>query len=126
MENGYPIKEYKQRVKRYCQTLELRDQPELIAEYRNIHSNGHAWPEIIAGIKEVGILEMELYIHGSRLIMIVETPIDFNWDEAMDRLAKLPRQQEWEDYVGFFQKVEPGGTSSQKWQQMERIFYLYD
>ena len=126
MENGYPIKEYKQRVKRYCQTLELRDQPELIAEYRKIHSNGHAWPEIIAGIKEVGILEMELYIHGSRLIMIVETPIDFNWDEAMDRLAKLPRQQEWEDYVGFFQKVEPGGTSSQKWQQMERIFYLYD
>ena len=28
--------------------------------------------------------------------MIVETPFDFDWDEAFARLATLPRQEEWE------------------------------
>lgn len=74
-------------VKRYCQTLDLKNNPELIAEYREIHSREKAWPEIREGIRSVGILEMEIYIIGSRLFMIVETPLDFDWDTAMKRLA---------------------------------------
>ena len=57
-----------------AKTLDLRDSPELIAEYRKRHSQAGAWPEILAGIREVGILEMEIYILGTRLFMIVETP----------------------------------------------------
>ena len=30
--NGYPVQQYTGPVKRYCQTLDLRDNPELIAE----------------------------------------------------------------------------------------------
>ena len=96
---GYRVKEYSGAVKRYCQTLDLKDNPELIAEYRRRHSEGEAWQEIIDGIREVGILEMEIYLLGNRLFMIVETPLDFDWEEAMARLATLPRQQEWEDYM---------------------------
>ena len=120
------MKQFHQPVKRYCQTLDLKENPELIAEYRRRHSEGHAWPEIIRGIREVGILEMELYILGSRLFMIVETPLDFDWDSAMQRLNTLPRQAEWEEYMGSFQKVMPGLTSSEKWRLMERMFYLYE
>ena len=123
---GYITKSYNQPVKRYCQTMDLRENPELIAEYKKRHSKEHAWREIIEGIREVGILEMELYLLGTRLFMIVETPLDFDWDRAMARLATLPRQQEWEDYMAIFQLVNPGTTSAQKWQLMERIFYLYD
>ena len=123
---GYITKSYNQAVKRYCQTMDLRENPELIAEYKKRHSKEHAWREIIEGIREVGILEMELYLLGTRLFMIVETPLDFDWDRAMARLATLPRQQEWEDYMAIFQLVNPGTTSAQKWQLMERIFYLYD
>ena len=108
--DGCPVKSYKEPVKRYCQTLDLRDNPELIAEYRKRHSRAEAWPEILAGIRQVGILEMELYLLGTRLFMIVETPVDFKWDEAMSRLATLPRQQEWEDYMSLFQLVAPGAT----------------
>ena len=93
-QTGYRVKEYRQPVKRYCQTLELRDNPELIKEYRRRHSREHAWREILDGIRQVGILEMELYILGTRLFMIVETPLDFDWDTAMARLATLPRQAE--------------------------------
>ena len=67
---GYQVQSYDVPVKRYCQTLDLRDSPELIAEYRKRHSQAEAWPEILAGIREVGILEMEIYILGTRLFMI--------------------------------------------------------
>ncbi len=125
MTNGYPQQNFTQPTKRYCQTLDLRDNAELIAEYRKRHSEGEAWSEILEGIREVGILEMEIYILGTRLFMIVETPLDFNWDEAMARLNTLPRQEEWEEYMSIFQNVKPGQSSAEKWQMMERMFHLY-
>ena len=123
---GYHVKEYGQPVKRYVQTMDLKDDPELIAEYKRRHSQAEAWPEIMAGIREVGILDMQIFILGTRLVMIVETPVDFNWDCAMARLATLPRQQEWEDYMAIFQQCAEGATSDEKWQMMERMFYLYE
>lgn len=123
---GYCVKHYAQPVKRYCQTLDLRDEPELIARYRYLHSEAGHWREIRDGIRAVGILEMEIYIVGSRLFMIVETPLDFDWKSAMERLATLPRQAEWEQTVGVFQKCAEGSTSAEKWQLMERMFRLYD
>ena len=123
---GFVQKRYNQPVKRYVQTMDLRDDPELIAEYRRRHSQEQSWKEIRDGIKEVGILEMELYILGTRLVMIVDTPLDFDWPSAMARLATLPRQQEWEDYMAMFQQCAEGATSDEKWQMMDRMFYLYD
>lgn len=128
MENpkdGYPVQQYQGPVKRYCQTLDLRDNPELIAEYRRRHSQEHIWKEIPEGIRQVGILEMEIYLLGTRLFMIVETPLDFDWDTAMARLGTLPRQAEWEDYMAEFQLVKAGMSSAEKWQMMNRIFHLY-
>ncbi|MCD8184039.1 MAG: L-rhamnose mutarotase [Bacteroides sp.] len=123
---GYRAKEHHQPVERYCRTLDLRDDPELITEYRRRHSREHIWPEVIAGIREVGILEMEIYITGTRLFIIVEVPLGFDWEAAMDRLAIMPRQRDWEDYMGIFQQVKPGSTSAEKWQPMERMFHLYE
>ena len=126
MEKGYSQQHYDKPVKRFVQTMELRDNPELIALYRKAHSEQEAWKEIIDGIRAVGIFEMELYILGTRLVMIVDAPEDFCWDEAMARLATLPRQAEWEDYVARFQQCAEGQRSDEKWQMMERMFHLYD
>lgn len=49
MNEGYRVKEYGQPVKRYCQTLDLKDEPELIKEYVKRHSRAEAWPEIREG-----------------------------------------------------------------------------
>lgn len=122
---GYPVQSYHQPIKRYCQTLDLRENPELIAEYRKRHDQNHVWPEVLKGIREVGILEMEIYIIGTRLFMIVETPLDFEWETAMAKLATLPRQAEWEEYMAEFQLVKAGMSSAEKWQLMERMFHLY-
>jgi len=123
---GYKTKFYGVPVKRYCQTMELKDDAELIQRYREAHDKEHFWDIIKEGIKAVGILEMEIYVLGNRLFMIVEAPMDFNWDEAMARMAKLPKQEEWEAHVAQFQQCNASATSDQKWQMMERMFYLYE
>ena len=122
---GYRTKDYGQPVKRYVQTMELKDNPELIRKYKEAHIEEKAWREILDGIRQVGILEMEIYIAGPRLVMICDTPLDFQWDEAMAKLATLPRQQEWEEYVAAFQQCDASATSDQKWQMMERMFRLW-
>lgn len=123
---GYKMKEYSMPTKRYCQTLSLKNNPILIEEYRKIHSEEKAWTEIRAGIRAVGILEMEIYILGSQLFMIIETPLDFDWKIAMDKLSNLPRQAEWEKYVSKFQDCPCLSSSAEKWKLMERMFYLYE
>ena len=60
--NGYKSKRYDFPTKRYCQTLDLKDDPELIEEYKKRHGQACYWPEIGEGIKSVGILEMEIYL----------------------------------------------------------------
>lgn len=123
---AYKVKRHGVPVKRYVRTLDLRNDPSLIAEYCRRHAEGNIWPEIPEGIRSVGILEMEVWMAGTRAVMIVETAEDFDWDEAMTRLSTLPRQQEWEDYMAIFQQAEPGATSAEKWRPMHRVFHLYE
>ncbi len=123
---GYKQKKFPGETKRFVQILELRDDPEMIAQYRKWHSQEYQWKEIRDGIREVGILEMEIYILGTKLVMIVDAPIDFDWDKAMARLATLPRQAEWEAFVAKFQGCSAEARSDEKWQMMERMFYLYE
>ena len=110
--------------KRFCKTLTLRDDPELFEEYKKVHAKGAAWPEITQGMQDVGILDMEIYITGTRLFMIMDTIPDFNHDEAMAELAKKPRQSEWEAYVSRFQRASAEASAEEKWQLVERIYKL--
>ena len=126
MNNGYLQKQFGQKTKRYVQFLELTDNPELIKEYRKWHSEEHHWKEIRDGIRAVGILEMEIYILGNKLVMIVDTPVDFDWDSAFASLATMPRQAEWEAFVAAFQGCAADAKSDEKWHMAERMFYLYE
>ena len=121
---GYPVKKFDFPTKRYCQTLDLKDDPALIAEYVDRHSDAKRWQEVVDGIRAVGILEMEIYLIGTRLFMIVETALEFDWDSAFTSLATLPRQAEWEEYMAIFQTSKQGATSAEKWQLLDRIFRL--
>lgn len=110
--------------KRYCKTLSLKDDAQLIEDYKKVHAPGAAWPEITQGMLDVGIIDMEIYILGSRLFMIMDTVADFDHDKAMTELAKKPRQSEWEAYVSRFQQTSAEATADEKWQLMDRIYKL--
>ncbi len=107
-------------MKRYCQTLRLVDDEQLIRQYVEAHA--HVWPEIIEGQRQVGILDMQIYRRGRSLFMIMDTVDDFDFERDMARLATLPRQAEWEAYVSQFQGCVAEASSAEKWQLMEKIF----
>ena len=118
--NKQTLPEYK----RYCKTLTLEDDPQLIEDYKKVHAPGAAWPEITQGMLDVGIIDMEIYLVGTRLFMIMDTVPDFDHDKAMAELATKPRQSEWEAYVSRFQKTSADASADEKWQVIERIYKL--
>ena len=109
-------------MKRYCQALELCDNPSLVEAYIQEHSR--VWPEVQAGIREVGILDMQIYALGNKLFMIMDTVDEFDWEKDNSRLATLPRQAEWEAYMARFQGADPSLPSTEKWRLMDKIFEL--
>ncbi|XOV95338.1 MAG: L-rhamnose mutarotase [Bacteroidota bacterium] len=120
LNTGYTQQAFDKPVKRYCMHLELKDDPTLIQEYKEWHSR--VWPEVLDGIKKVGILDHEIYIDGTHLFMVLVAPQDFDFETQMGKLAGLPRQAEWEEFMTKYQKSSPDASSAEKWVKMERIF----
>jgi L-rhamnose mutarotase len=108
--------------KRYCLTLDLNDDPALIAEYRRYHQK--IWPEITASIKDSGIVDMEIYLLGARMFMIMEVDERFSFDAKANADRSNPRVREWEALMWKFQSPLPQARPGEKWMLMERIFKL--
>jgi len=123
-ETGYIQPSMEMQTKRFCMTLELKDDPLLIEEYEAWHQPEHIWKEIPEGIRKVGILDSEIYRSGTTLFMILTVPADFDFETQMGKLADLPRQAEWEDFMTKYQTSKPGESSAQKWTKMKRVFKL--
>ncbi len=104
--------------------MSLKNDAQLIEAYKKVHAPGAAWPEITQGMREVGIIDMEIYLLGNQLFMIMDTVPDFDHDSAMVELATKPRQSEWEAYVSAFQQTSAEATADEKWQLMERIYKM--
>jgi L-rhamnose mutarotase len=108
--------------RRFCLTLDLKDDPQLIAEYKRHHE--HVWPEIIQSIKDSSILDMEIYLLGTRMFMIMEVSEDFSFEAKTETDRRNPKVQEWENLMWRFQKALPQATPGEKWMRMDRIFKL--
>ena len=110
--------------KRYCLTLDLKNDPELIRQYKYWHEDKNIWPEIPRGIRECGLTEMQIYLRGTRMFMIAEVGDHVDFDAAMTKMATLPRQKEWAEFVARFQQQLPDAKGDEKWLMMERVFKL--
>jgi L-rhamnose mutarotase len=110
--------------RRFCLTLDLKDDPNLIAEYKRFHEK--IWPEITRTIRDSGIEDMEIYLLGTRMFMIMEVNESFSFD-AKTRADRLnSRVQEWETLMSTFQKSLPQAKPGEKWLLMDRVFKLED
>jgi len=121
-----PVSQFKQPVKKYCQVLGLKSDPRLLAEYEHWHKPENIWPEVVAGLRQVGILDMEIFRSDDRLFMILTVPEDFDFEKKMEELGSLPRQAEWESFMSKYQDSAPGATSKDKWKMLKRVFHLPD
>jgi L-rhamnose mutarotase len=106
--------------RRYCLALDLKDDPQLIAEYRRCHQD--VWPEVLQSIRASGIEEMEIYLVGTRLFMIMEVNEAFSFPAKAKADATNPRVQEWELWMWKFQQPLPWAKPGEKWMLTEKLF----
>jgi L-rhamnose mutarotase len=109
-------------IRRYCLTLDLKDDPKLIAEYKRYHEK--IWPEIAQSLNDSGIQDMEIYLLGTRMFMIMEVNEHFSFEAKAKADAENPRVQEWEKLMWTFQQALPQAKPGEKWLLMQRIFKL--
>jgi L-rhamnose mutarotase len=109
-------------MKRYCLTVDLKDDPELIAEYEERHRD--IWPEIKVSILSSGIINMEIYRLDTRLMMIMETEDVFSFEQKAARDAINKKVQEWETLMWKFQQPLKNAKPGEKWVLMNKIFEL--
>ncbi len=107
---------------RYCLTVDLKDDPELIAKYEAYHRA--VWPEILQSLTESGILSMQIYRLMNRMFMIIETKDDFSFEKKAAMDAANAKVQEWENLMGQFQQSLPGFDPNDpwKWKLMDKVF----
>jgi L-rhamnose mutarotase len=108
--------------RRYCLTLDLKDDPALIAEYKRYHE--HIWPEIASSLRESDIRDAEIYLLGTRLFMILEVDDRFSFEAKTKADLANEKVCQWEALMWKFQKPLPQAKAGEKWLLMERIFKL--
>jgi L-rhamnose mutarotase len=108
--------------RRYCLTLDLKNDPALIAEYRRYHQK--VWPEVASSIRDAGIECMEIYLLGTRMFMIMEVNDTFSFERKAESDRGNRKVQEWETLMWDFQQPLKEAKPGEKWLLMERLFKL--
>ncbi|MGN6162993.1 MAG: L-rhamnose mutarotase [Flavisolibacter sp.] len=109
-------------MQRYCLTLNLKNEPELIRQYEAFHQD--VWPEIVQSIRHSGIEQMEIYRLDTRLLMIMEVNDDFSFEKKAAADKNNSKVQEWEELMWQYQEALPGAVEGEKWMIMNKIFDL--
>ncbi len=81
-------------MNRHCFSLDLFDDPELISAYKQYHEK--IWPEIEQSITETGITQLEIYLIGNRMFMIMEVNDEFSFEKKTVMDKENPKVQKGE------------------------------
>jgi L-rhamnose mutarotase len=109
-------------ITRTVLAVDLKDDAAAIETYKEHHRR--VWPEVLASLRRVGVHDMDIYLLGRRLVMVVETEgPDFRRCFAAHRVSH-PRVTEWEALMCSLQEPAPGTPPGDWWARMEPIFSL--
>ncbi len=111
-------------IRRYCFALDLKNDSALIAEYKKYHQN--VWPEVLQSMRSSGIEDLEIYLLGTRMFMIMEANDSFSFEKKANADEANIKVQEWERLMWTFQQALSEAKAGEKWLLMERIFKLAD
>ena len=109
-------------TRRYCFTLDLKADPQLIAEYRRHHQS--VWPDIIRSLKRSGIEDLEIYLLGTRMFMIMDVNEHFSLSAKAEADRANPKVRAWEELMWNYQQPLPEARPGEKWLLMEQVFSL--
>lgn len=111
-------------MRRYCFALDLKNDPESIAQYDYWHQQENGWPEIRKSILNAGVLLMEIYRTGNRLFMIMDVNSSFSLEAKSASDSANPKVREWEELMENFQQPLSWAKEGEKWILMTQIFEL--
>jgi len=110
-------------MRRYVLTLDLKDDPAVIAQYKAHHRR--VWPEVQKSLRRVGVRAMDIYLLGRRLVMVMDKKEGFDRRRDFARhVASDLRCAQWEALMKTFQEPPPGARPGELWARMERVFHL--
>ncbi|MEP0712378.1 L-rhamnose mutarotase [Algoriphagus sp.] len=99
---------------------DLKDTEEAKLGYDECHKA--VAPEIIASIRDAGVLQMTIYRWENRLAMIMVTDEAFSFEEKAKMDLSNPAVQEWEAFLSQYQTNLPGTPPHWRWALTEKVF----
>ena len=110
-------------MSRFVFTVNVKAEPGIVETYRDYHRN--VWPEVEASLRHAGIEQMDIYLLGRRLVMVVETTAGLDYRAAFERHASSSgRVVEWERLMKSLQERPAEARPGEWWALMEPVFHL--
>jgi L-rhamnose mutarotase len=107
-----------------CFMLDLKDDPELIARYRDWHRPGGPPTAVTRSIRARGVREMQIFLLGNRLCMVADADADFGGAAKRASEAADADVIAWEARMSAFQQELPWAKAGEKWVECEEIYAL--
>jgi L-rhamnose mutarotase len=112
-------------VSRHLLAVDLKDDPAAIECYKAHHRS--VWPEVLSSLRRAGLTDLEIYLLGRRLVMVVELPDEVDLRRAFaTHRASDPRVEEWEALMKSLQQPPPGAAAGEWWAVMQPVFHLHE
>lgn len=109
-------------MKYFGLTVNLKDDPEIIAQYVEYHR--HVWPEVEASLHRVGVKRTRLFLLGRMLFMYMEVDDSFDCSTYVQRYLEEPKAGEWEKLMAPFLEPLPEARPGEVWARMEPVYAL--
>lgn len=104
--------------------LDLVNNDEAIAAYREWHRPGGPPRAVTRAIRDSGIASMEIWHAGDRLVMVMETTPAYDPTASAEKNAQHPDVRAWEVLMDRFQRRLPFAAPGEKWVAAEQIYDL--
>jgi len=110
-------------VKTHILAVDLRGGRKGALAYRKHHRA--VWPKVLKSLRKVGVRDMDIYILGQRLVMVMVVGDGFDRKRSFAaHSASDPACAEWETMMRGFQRPPPGAKAGELWTPMTRVFSL--
>ena len=110
-------------MSRHVFTVNLKDEPDIVDAYVRHHRE--VWPEVQASLRAAGVEQMDIYLLGRRLVMVVEMGHGLDYRTAFrTHASSSTRVAEWERLMKTLQEPCAEARSGEWWAAMDPVFHL--
>ena len=110
---------------RHVLAVDLKDDPAVIEAYKAHHRR--VWPEVLRSLRGAGVADLQIYMLGRRLVMLVDMQDGLDVRRAFaTHVASHPRVAEWEALMKSMQQPPPDSAAGEWWAVMQPIFHLHE